>query len=99
MVQCPEMDQIASVECSPPTTSLREDSCRRRRDCDQSNWIALGFLEISPSWITPASKLFRPSCPLVVRSVEVILTGVGCPTTERHVPPLLPRRNPGAILV
>jgi hypothetical protein len=50
-------------------------------------WIVLRVTQISSPWITPASKLFRPSCPLVARSVEIILAGVGCPTTERHVPP------------
>jgi hypothetical protein len=30
MVQCSEMDQIASAAYSPPTTSLRYDSCCRQ---------------------------------------------------------------------
>jgi hypothetical protein len=51
--------------------------------------ILLRVTQISSSWITPASKLFRPSCPLATRSVEIILTGVGCPMTERHVATLV----------
>jgi hypothetical protein len=32
MVQCSVVDQIATVACSPPATSLREDSRRRHPD-------------------------------------------------------------------
>jgi hypothetical protein len=52
------MDQIGrGRKISPPAISLRKDSCHHRRD----SWPnQLDSAWRSSSWITPASKVFRP---------------------------------------